>query len=77
MEQIGRLVFLAGLGLALLGALLWLGGQRGWLSWIGRLPGDIRIEGERGGFYLPLATCLLASLVLSGLLALFRRFFNS
>ena len=76
MDQIGRLVFLAGLGLALLGALLWLGGSRGWLSWIGRLPGDIRIEGERGGFYFPLATCLLASLVLSGLLALFRRFFG-
>jgi hypothetical protein len=76
MEHLGRFLCLAGLGLALLGALLWLGGSRGWLSWIGRLPGDIRIEGERSGFYFPLATCLLASLLLSGLLALLRRFFG-
>jgi len=76
MEPLGRLLCLAGLALALIGALLWLGGTRGWLSWLGRLPGDLRLEGERGGFYFPLATCLLASLLLSGLLALFRRFFG-
>lgn len=77
MEQLGRLLCLAGLGLAMIGTLLWLGGPRGWLSWIGRLPGDLRFEGERGGFYFPLATSLLISLVLSGLLALLRRLFGS
>ena len=32
---------------------------------LGRLPGDIAIQGERGGFYFPIVTCLLVSLVLS------------
>jgi hypothetical protein len=46
-----------------------------WLSklGLGRLPGDIRIESENGGFYFPIVTCLIVSVVLSVLLWLFRR----
>ena len=77
MENAGKLFVFGGIALALLGAVLWFAGGKGWLSWVGRLPGDIRIQGEKGGFYFPLATCILASLVLSGLLALARRFFGS
>jgi len=32
---------------------------------LGRLPGDIVIERENGTVYVPLATCLLPSLLLS------------
>jgi hypothetical protein len=32
---------------------------------LGRLPGDIAIRGEHGGFYFPIVTCILVSLVLS------------
>jgi hypothetical protein len=32
---------------------------------LGRLPGDIAIRGEHGGFYFPIVTCLVVSLVLS------------
>ena len=32
---------------------------------LGRLPGDIAIQGEQGGFYFPIVTCLLVSLVLT------------
>jgi hypothetical protein len=32
---------------------------------LGRLPGDIRIEGEHGGFYFPITTCLVLSALLS------------
>jgi uncharacterized protein HemY len=35
------------------------------VPWLGRLPGDIRIEGENYRFYFPLVTCLLLSLLLS------------
>jgi hypothetical protein len=76
MENVGRLLVVAGLGLAMIGAVLWFAGGKGWLSWLGRLPGDIRVEGERGGFYFPVVTCLIVSVVLSGLLALVRRFFG-
>ena len=46
-----------------------------WLSKIpfGRLPGDIRIEGEHGGFFFPITTCIVVSIVLSLLLWIFRR----
>ena len=44
---------------------------------LGKLPGDIRWEGERTTIYLPLTTMfllsLLGSLLLSALLWLFRR----
>ena len=32
---------------------------------IGRLPGDIRIEGKNGAFYFPIVTCLLLSAILT------------
>jgi hypothetical protein len=35
------------------------------IPWLGRLPGDFRIETENTRFYFPLATCLLLSLILS------------
>jgi hypothetical protein len=76
MENTGRLLVFAGLALAVLGAVLWFAGGRGWLSWLGRLPGDIRIEGDKGSFYFPVATCLVVSVALSGLLALIRKFFG-
>jgi hypothetical protein len=44
------------------------------IPWLGRLPGDIRIELENFRFYFPLMTCLLLSLVLSLVLWLVRRF---
>jgi hypothetical protein len=40
----------------------------------GRLPGDIAIEGERGGIYIPLGTMIVVSLVLTILFnVIFRR----
>jgi len=46
-----------------------------WISklGLGRLPGDIRIEGEGGGFYFPIVTCLVISVVLSLILWFLRR----
>ncbi|HKU63678.1 MAG TPA: DUF2905 domain-containing protein [Rhizomicrobium sp.] len=32
---------------------------------LGRLPGDIVLQGEHGGFYFPIVTCILVSLVLT------------
>jgi DUF2905 family protein len=40
---------------------------------LGRLPGDLRIEREGFGFYFPLTTSLIVSLVLTLLVWLFRR----
>jgi hypothetical protein len=43
------------------------------IPWLGRLPGDIVIRRERWTFYLPLATMLIVSVVLTLLLNLFGR----
>lgn len=42
------------------------------LQWIGKLPGDIRIEKEGFRFYFPFTTMILASLILSLLIRLIR-----
>ena len=39
----------------------------------GRLPGDIAIEGERGGLYFPIVTMIVISVVLTVLVNLFLR----
>lgn len=44
------------------------------LPWLGRLPGDISLKGPHGQFYFPLATCILLSLLLSGLMWVVRLF---
>jgi hypothetical protein len=63
---------LMGLGgvLVISGALMWLGGK---IPGIGRLPGDIFVKKENFCFYFPLTTCIIVSIVLSLILALFRR----
>jgi hypothetical protein len=65
----GRWLVLAGVVLVVLG-LAW-----PWIEklGLGRLPGDIRIEREGFGFYFPITTGLIVSIVLSLLIWLFRR----
>ncbi len=41
---------------------------------LGRLPGDISIQGEHGGFYFPIMTCIVVSVVLSLIFWLAGRF---
>lgn len=45
----------------------------GWLSWLGRLPGDIRVEGEHTRFYFPITTSIVLSVLLSAVLWLLNR----
>jgi hypothetical protein len=45
------------------------------LNWIGRLPGDIRIEKENFKFYFPITTMILVSLAATLILWLIRKFF--
>jgi len=44
------------------------------LHWLGRLPGDIRIEKENFRLYIPITTMVIASLVLSLVRYLLRKF---
>jgi hypothetical protein len=70
MQDLGKILVVAGLGLALLGLLVW---KTGGLGPLGKLPGDISIHRGNSSFYFPIVTCLLISLVLTLLGWLFRR----
>ena len=70
MQDFGKLLIIIGLGLALLGLVLW---KTGGLGPLGKLPGDISIQRGNSSFYFPIVTCLLVSLVLTLLSWLFRR----
>jgi hypothetical protein len=45
------------------------------LHWIGRLPGDIRVEKENVRFYFPLTTMILLSLLLTLIINIIRKLF--
>ena len=70
MSELGRFLVIVGVVLAIVGLILWSGFAP---KWLGRLPGDIRIEREHSAFYFPIVTCIIISIVLSLLLSIFRR----
>ncbi|GAB4021945.1 DUF2905 domain-containing protein [Spirosoma sp. KCTC 42546] len=74
--SIGKYIILAGAVIVLIGLIVYFFGDK--LGWLGRLPGDIRIEGKNGGgFYFPIVTCIVVSIILNLLIVLIRRFFGS
>ena len=46
------------------------------LNWIGRLPGDIRVEKENFKFYFPVVTMILFSVLLTVILNIIKRFLH-
>ncbi len=67
--ELGRILLIIGVVLVVVGGLAVLGVRLPF----GRLPGDIAIEGERGGFYFPIVTMIIVSVVLTVLFNLFLR----
>jgi hypothetical protein len=67
--ELGRILLIIGIVLVVIGGLAVLGVRLPF----GRLPGDIAIEGERGGFYFPVVTMIIVSIVLTVLLNIFLR----
>ena len=55
----GRVLIVVGLVLVVVGLLVQ------FFPWLGRLPGDVRIERPGFSFYLPITTCLLVSAAIS------------
>ena len=70
MPEIGKLFVIIGAFIVVLGIILWSGVGAGFL---GKLPGDIRIERGNSVFYFPIVTCIIISIVLSLIFSLFRR----
>jgi hypothetical protein len=70
MRELGKFVVIIGVIMTLVGLVFWSGFAP---KWLGRLPGDIRIERDHSAFYFPIVTCIILSIVLSLLLSIFRR----
>lgn len=64
-------MILFGVLLVVVGAIVYFFGNK--LHWIGRLPGDIRVERENLRFYFPITTMILFSLLLTVIVNLIRR----
>jgi len=71
MRELGKFIVIIGVITTLVGLVMWSGFAP---KWLGRLPGDIRIEREHSAFYFPSVTCIILSIVLSLLFSIFSIF---
>lgn len=71
--RVGNLLIAGGVALVVIGILV----RFGWFSWFGRLPGDIRSEGENVSVFFPITSMIVVSVVGTILLNLFDRFFRN
>jgi hypothetical protein len=73
-REIGKALLVIGIAIVGVGASLLSGARLPFR--LGRLPGDIVVQGRNGGFYFPIVTCIIVSLALTLLMwivSLFRR----
>jgi hypothetical protein len=70
MNDLGKMLLVMGLVVALVGVVLMLAGR---VPWLGRLPGDIYVERGNWSFYFPLMTSIAVSMLLTLLFWLFGR----
>lgn len=71
MAGVGKLLVLLGAVLVVVGLALMAAPK---IPFLGKLPGDIHIKKDNFEFYFPLATSILLSLVLSGILWIISHF---
>jgi len=74
MENLARFLIIGGVILILVGGGVWLASRFG--IPLGRLPGDIHIEGKNGSFYFPIVTSIVVSILLTIVLNVIIRFIN-
>jgi hypothetical protein len=70
-RELGKLIVIIGVVATLVGLVMWSGFAP---KWLGRLPGDIRIEREHSSFYFPIVSCVVLSILLSLVFSLFSIF---
>jgi len=69
----GKYIIIAGAIIIVIGIIIYFFHDK--LNWIGRLPGDIRIEKENFRFYFPITTMILLSVVVTVIIWLARKIF--
>ncbi len=72
-QQTGKYILIVGLIIVLTGLLIYF--FHDYFKWIGKLPGDIRIEKGNFHFYFPLATMIVISIVITIIINVLKRIF--
>jgi hypothetical protein len=70
MPALGKMLIITGVVLIVAGIAFIFADK---VPFLGRLPGDISIQKERFSFYFPITTCIIISIVLSIIFAIFRK----
>jgi hypothetical protein len=70
MPALGKMLIAVGIVFTIMGIAFLFGDK---IPFLGRLPGDVSIQKERFSFYFPITTCIIISIVLSILFAIFRK----
>ncbi|WP_186757244.1 DUF2905 domain-containing protein [Echinicola salinicaeni] len=71
-HEIGKWLMGIGLGILGIGLIVYVFGSK--LHWLGKLPGDIRIEKEDFSLYIPITTMILLSIIFSVIIRLIQYF---
>jgi hypothetical protein len=72
-QQTGKYILVAGLLIVAAGIIIYFFHDH--FKWIGKLPGDIRIEKNNFRFYFPISTMIIFSFILTIIIAIIKRLF--
>ncbi len=72
-QNTAKYIIFFGAGIIIIGLIIYFFHDK--LHWLGRLPGDIRIENKNSRIYFPVVTMLIISIVISAVLYIIRKFF--
>lgn len=72
-SETGKWIIAAGVLIVVAGVTIYFFHDK--LNWIGRLPGDIRVEKENFRFYFPITTMIIFSILVTVIIQVVKRFF--
>ncbi len=72
-SETGKWIIAAGVLIVVAGVIIYFFHDK--LNWIGRLPGDIRVEKENFRFYFPITTMIIFSILVTVIIQVVKRFF--
>lgn len=72
-QQTGKYILIIGIAIVIIGIIVYF--FHDYLKWMGKLPGDIRVERTNFRFYFPLVTMIIISVLATIIINIFKRFF--
>jgi hypothetical protein len=69
----GKIIIIIGVIIVIAGVVMYFFSDK--FNWLGRLPGDIRVEKENFRFYFPITTMIIVSILLTVILQIIKRIF--